>query len=111
MGLVTLEDILEEIVGEIEDEYDANMPGVRRQPDGSVIADGSVPIRDLNRAVDWDLPDEEAVTVAGLVIHEAQTIPEPGQTFIFHGHRFQILGRQRNQITLLRVSSPLETAA
>ena len=108
MGLVTLEDILEEIVGEIDDEHDARIEGVRRQPDGSVNVDGAVAIRDLNRAMDWDLPDDDAVTVAGLVIHEAQTIPEPGQTFIFHGHRFQVLRRQRNQITALRVSAPLQ---
>jgi Mg2+/Co2+ transporter CorB len=109
-GLVTLEDILEEIVGDIEDEYDTALQGVRRQPDGSVNVDGTITIRDLNRAMDWDLPDEDAVTVAGLVIHEAQTIPEPGQTFIFHHHRFQILRRQRNQITALRVSAPLKEA-
>ena len=106
-GLVTLEDILEEIVGEIDDEHDATVQGVRRQPDGSIHVDGSVTIRDLNRAMDWDLPDDEWVTVAGLVIHEAQTIPEPGQTFIFHHHRFQVLRRQRNQITALRVSPRL----
>ncbi len=111
MGLVTLEDILEEIVGEIEDEHDFAVEGVRRQPDGSVNVDGSVTIRDLNRAMDWTLPDDEWVTVAGLVIHEAQTIPEPGQTFIFHGHRFQVLRRQRNQITALRVSERLEATA
>ncbi len=109
-GLVTLEDILEEIVGEIEDEHDDTVEGVRRQPDGSVNVDGSVAIRDLNRAFDWDLPDDEWVTVAGLVIHDAQMIPEPGQTFIFHGHRFQVLRRQRNQITALRVSPPLAEA-
>ncbi|HEX5379225.1 MAG TPA: HlyC/CorC family transporter [Phenylobacterium sp.] len=108
-GLVTLEDILEEIVGEIEDEHDSAIQGVRRQPDGSVSVDGSVPIRDLNRALDWDLPDDQAVTVAGLVIHEAQTIPKIGQTFIFHGHRFQVVKRVRNQITTLRISSRLET--
>jgi Mg2+/Co2+ transporter CorB len=108
MGLVTLEDILEEIVGEIDDEHDARIEGVRRQPDGAVNVDGAVAIRDLNRAMDWDLPDDDAVTIAGLVIHEAQTIPEPGQTFIFHGHRFQVLRRQRNQITAIRVSPPLE---
>ena len=106
-GLVTLEDILEEIVGEIEDEHDLAIEGVRRQPDGSVIVDGAVAIRELNRALDWDLPDEHAVTVAGLVIHEAQTIPDPGQTFLLHNHRFQVLRRQRNQITALRVSAPL----
>jgi Mg2+/Co2+ transporter CorB len=107
-GLVTLEDILEEIVGEIEDEHDIALPGVRRQTDGSVNVDGSVPIRDLNRAMDWDLPDDQAVTVAGLVIHEAQTIPKIGQTFIFHGHRFQVVKRLRNQITALRISPPLD---
>jgi Mg2+/Co2+ transporter CorB len=110
-GLVTLEDILEEIVGEIEDEHDLAIEGVRRQADGSVNVDGAVTIRDLNRALDWDLPDDDAVTVAGLVIHEAQTIPEPGQSFIFHGHRFQVLRRQKNQITALRVSAPLESTA
>jgi Mg2+/Co2+ transporter CorB len=110
-GLVTLEDILEEIVGEIEDEHDFTVEGVRRQPDGSVNLDGTVTIRDLNRAMDWSLPDAEAVTVAGLVIHEAQTIPEPGQTFIFFGHRFQVLRRQRNQITGLRISPLLEEGA
>ena len=109
-GLVTLEDILEEIVGDIKDEHDLVVEGVRRQPDGSVNLDGWVAVRDLNRVMDWDLPDDEAVTIAGLVIHEAQTIPEPGQTFIFHGHRFQILRRQRNQITALKVSPPITEA-
>ncbi|WP_395645090.1 HlyC/CorC family transporter [Terricaulis sp.] len=103
MGLVTLEDILEEIVGDIKDEHDIAVQGVRRQPDGSVNVDGGVPIRDLNRAMNWDLPDEDAVTIAGLVIHEAQAIPDPGQRFAFHGYRFQVLRRQRNQITALRV--------
>ena len=107
-GLVTLEDILEEIVGEIEDEHDSAIEGVRRQPDGSVVVDGDVALRELNRALDWNLPDEHAVSVAGLVIHEAQTIPEPGQTFIFHGHRFQVMRRQRNQITSIKVSPPLD---
>ena len=69
-----------------------------------MIVDGTVPIRDLNRAMDWDLPDEEATTIAGLVIHEAQTIPEPGQAFTFHGFRFEVLRRQRNRITALRVT-------
>lgn len=104
MGLVTLEDILEEIVGEIEDEHDSPVQGVRPQPDGSLNVDGDVTIRDLNRAVDWNLPDEEAVTVAGLVIHEAQCIPDVGQTFSFHGFRFKILRRRRNQITALKIT-------
>lgn len=108
MGLVTLEDILEEIVGDIKDEHDIAVVGVRPQPDGSVNVDGTVPIRDLNRAMNWDLPDEEAVTVAGLVIHEAQAIPDPGQRFAFHGYRFQVLRRQRNQLTALRVEREME---
>ena len=102
-GLITLEDILEEIVGDIRDEHDMPVQGVRAQPDGSVNVDGVVTIRDINRALHWNLPDEEAVTIAGLVIHEAQTIPEPGQRFSFHGYQFDILRKSRNQITALRV--------
>jgi CBS domain containing-hemolysin-like protein len=106
-GLVTLEDIIEEIVGDIADEHDVEIQGVRPQPDGSVNVDGSVAIRDINRAMSWDLPDEEATTVAGLVIHEARIIPEAGQAFTFHGFRFQVLRKNRNRITALRIT-PLE---
>ena len=111
MGLVTLEDILEEIVGDITDEHDIAVPGVRPQPDGSVNVDGGVPIRDLNRAMEWNLPDDEATTVAGLVIHEARSIPEPGQTFTFHGFRFRVLRREKNRITALRITPLLRQPA
>jgi Mg2+/Co2+ transporter CorB len=103
MGLVTLEDILEEIVGDIKDEHDVSVLGVRPQTDGSVIVDGAVPIRDLNRAMDWSLPDEEATTIAGLVIHEARAIPDARQVFTFHGFRFEVLRKSGNRITALRI--------
>ncbi len=105
MGLVTLEDILEEIVGPIADEYDVAARGIRHQADGSYIVEGAVTIRDLNRDLDWMLPDDEAITIAGLVIHEAQSIPEVGQVFQFHNCKFEILRRQRNQITMLRLTA------
>jgi len=106
-GLVTLEDILDEIFGDLPDEFEtAPRPDVRRKQDGSYLIDGKVPVRDLNRDLDWNLPDEEATTIAGLVIHEARTIPEVGQRFAFFGYKFEILRRQRNQITALRVTPP-----
>ena len=103
-GLITLEDILEEIVGEITDEYDEpEAPELERTRDGALLVDGAMTIRDLNRATDWSLPDEEANTVAGLVIHEAQTIPTEGQVFSFHGFRFEVLEREANRITRLKI--------
>ncbi|OLP62109.1 hypothetical protein BJF93_01265 [Xaviernesmea oryzae] len=102
-GLVTLEDILEEIVGDIADEHDIAIQGVRQEADGSIVVDGSVPIRDLNRALDWNLPDEEATTIAGLVIHESRIIPQERQAFTFYGKRFIVMKRVKNRITRLRI--------
>ena len=103
MGVVALEDILEEIVGEISDEHDVAVSGVRPQPDGSYIIDGKVTIRDLNREFDWGLPDEEYSTLAGLILFESQRIPNVGQTYTYFGVRFEILKKQKNQISLVRV--------
>lgn len=102
-GIVTLEDILEEIVGDIADEHDLEIQGVRQEADGSIVVEGSVPIRDLNRALDWSLPDEEATTIAGLVIHESKLIPQERQSFTFHGKRFTVMKREKNRITRLRI--------
>lgn len=103
-GLITLEDILEEIVGEITDEFDeAEDLAISRTPEGDYVMDGGTTIRDLNRACDWSLPDDEANTIAGLVIHEAQMIPNEGQVFSFHGYRFEVTGRDANRLTELKV--------
>lgn len=102
-GLITLEDILEEIVGQITDEHDTAELHIRPQADGTINVDGTVPIRDLNRHMSWDLPDDEATTIAGLVVHEAQMIPEPGQVFTFYGFRIEILRRSRNKISAVRI--------
>ncbi|MDA0339158.1 MAG: HlyC/CorC family transporter [Proteobacteria bacterium] len=105
-GVVTLEDIIEEIVGEIADEHDQDAEEIRRQADGRLIVEGTTTIRDLNREMDWDLSDDHAITIAGYVIDHVQSIPEPGQMFIYDGIKFEILKRHRNQITLLRITPP-----
>jgi CBS domain containing-hemolysin-like protein len=110
-GMVTLEDLLEEIVGDISDEHDVAVTGAKPQPDGSVMVDGAVPIRDLNRLMNWELPDEEATTIAGLVIHEARAIPEAGQSFTFHDFRFRVVAKERNRITALHVQPLVRKSA
>ena len=103
-GLITLEDILEEIVGEIADEFDEEVETpVARTADGSFVVDGTMTLRDLNRAHDWNLPDDEANTIAGLVIHEAQMIPVVGQVFSFHSFRFEVLAKEENRISSLKI--------
>lgn len=113
MGIVTLADILAEVVGDMPDVGGAGsvaelLPGVRLQGDGSYLVLGTVTIRDLNRGLEWGLPDEEATTLAGLILHDARRIPDVGQTFLFHGFRFEIMRRQRHQVTLVRVMPPPE---
>jgi Mg2+/Co2+ transporter CorB len=104
MGLVTMEDILEEIVGSIDDEHDRPDNMLRRRPDGALEVSGALSLRDLNREMGWSLPDDEASSVAGLIIHEARVIPDIGQVFEFHGLRFRIMGRQKNRIMQVRIS-------
>jgi len=104
LGLITLEDILEEIVGQIEEEHEREPKKIKKQEDGSYLIHGNVSIRDLNRELDWRLPDEEAASLAGLVIYEAELIPDVGQVFNFHGYRFEIMKKKRNQITRIKVS-------
>ncbi|MCM2344967.1 MAG: CBS domain-containing protein, partial [Alphaproteobacteria bacterium] len=108
MGIVTLEDILEEIVGDIDDETDEIVTGVRRQPNGSYMVDGTVTVRELNREFNWNLPDGDYSTIAGLLLFQSQRLPEVGQSFNFFGCRFDVVKRQRHQVTLVRITPPLK---
>jgi putative hemolysin len=110
-GIVTLEDIIEEITGDIEDEHDAIKRGVALREDGSLVCQGDVPIRDLNREFGWGLPEDVAITIAGLVLHEARRIPEVGQTYAFYGFRFEILKREGTRIAELRIVPPVAIQA
>ncbi|MFM7135951.1 MAG: transporter associated domain-containing protein, partial [Planctomycetota bacterium] len=110
-GLITLEDILEEIVGEITDEFDIREEqAIEPQADGGYLVDGTLAIRTLNRALDWNLPDAEANTVAGLVIHAARMIPDVGAVYDLDGFRFEVVSKDGNRLTRLRVA-PLPPAA
>ncbi|MFN3700423.1 MAG: HlyC/CorC family transporter [Alphaproteobacteria bacterium] len=108
MGIVTLEDILEEIVGDIDDEHDETMQGVKVLAGNRYMVDGTVTIRDLNRGFNWELPDEEYSTLAGLILYESQTIPKVGQSFRYHGFTFDVVKRHKNQITMIRVTPPAD---
>lgn len=107
-GMVTMQDILEDVLGDISDEREVGLTGVRKEADGSIIVDGGVSIRDLNRAMNWALPDSEATTIAGLVIHESRSIPDERQAFTFHGKRFIVMKRVKNRITRLRIRPAIE---
>jgi len=102
-GLLTIEDLVEEIVGDIADEHDIATPGIHMNTDGSYVVDGTVTIRDLNRECEWNLPDEDAATIAGLILHESRRIPDVGQAYLFYGFRFEILNRQRHQIVSIKI--------
>lgn len=102
-GLISLEDILEEIVGEIFDEFDKQIAGPEILSDKSVVVDGAMTIRDLNRSMDWKLPDEEASTIAGLVIDIAQKLPSINETIKIDKFHFTVLERQRTRITKINI--------
>lgn len=108
-GIVTLEDILEEIVGQIDDEEDESVPGVKTLPKGTYLVDGAVTIRDLNREFEWGLPDDEYATLAGLILFEAKMVPAVGQSFRFHDFQFDIVKREKHQITQVRVTPASKT--
>nr|WP_246660047.1 transporter associated domain-containing protein [Rhizobium sp. FKL33] len=109
-GMVTMQDILEDVLGDMTDDRDIGLQGVRKEADGSIVVDGAVTVRDLNRAMGWSLPDSEATTIAGLVIHESRSIPDERQAFTFHGKRFIVMKRLKNRVTRLRIR-PAEAVA
>ena len=111
LGLVTLEDLLEEIVGDIEDESDTLDVGLKieHQENGAIRLDGCANIRDVNRHLKWNLSDEHAATLAGLIMYEIERIPEVGQTFDIDGYTFTIIQKERNRITLVDVLPPSQS--
>ena len=104
-GMISLEDIIEEIVGDISDEHDIDLSDVIREKDGSLTVTGTTEIRNINRNYGWDLPDEEANTISGLIINESRSFPKKGQIFQFYGFKFEILEIYRNTISKIRISS------
>ena len=108
-GIVTLEDIIEEIVGDIEDEHDEGQSDIQKAGDNAYYVNGGLSVRDLNRSLDWNLPDENATTVAGLLIHEAETIPSVSEQFDIHGFRFTVISKEATQLTRLRIEKLPDT--
>jgi len=104
-GMISLEDIIEEIVGDISDEHDIDLSDVIQAKDGSLTVNGTTEIRNINRNYGWDLPDEEANTISGLIVNESRSFPKKGQTFQFYGFKFEILDVHKNTISKIRISS------
>jgi len=104
-GMISLEDIIEEIVGEISDEHDIDLADIERNKDGSIKVQGSTEIRNINRSFGWDLPDEDANTISGLIINESRSFPKVGQVFQFYGFKFEIIETKRNLISQVKIAS------
>ena len=105
MGMISLEDIMEEIVGDITDEIDEGLTTVVKNEDGTLTINGGTEIRDINRIYNWDLPEEEANTLSGLIVHESRSFPTEGQVFNYYGFIFEILEVKDNLIHKIKVSS------
>jgi putative hemolysin len=110
VGLITLEDCLEELVGEIVDEYDIEELPIRPLPDGDYLVDGGVQVEELNDVLEADLPDEEWDTVGGLLFGTLEHVPEVGESVDLHGFRFTAEELDGRRITLVRVTRVPEPA-